>query len=100
MEQYCSWEFAQKANKWASRNLSRWRNDEYDAAHKAAQSELDPVKRAALFIKMNDLVCSDGYVHAAGVPAARVGGGQRSWWHRCRAGTTTCGPSPHWYRDA
>jgi peptide/nickel transport system substrate-binding protein len=30
--------------------------------HTAAQSELDPVKRAALFIKMNDLVCSDNYV--------------------------------------
>ena len=34
---HCSWEFAQKANKWASRNISRWRNDEYDEAHKAAQ---------------------------------------------------------------
>ena len=62
MEQYCSWEFAQKANKWASRNISRWSNAEYDTAHKAAQVELDPVKRAALFIKMNDLVCSDGYI--------------------------------------
>ena len=62
MEQYSSWEFAQKANKWASRNITRWKNDEYDAAHKAAQSELDPAKRAALFIRMNDLVCSDNYV--------------------------------------
>ncbi len=62
MEQYTSWQFAQKANKWASRNITRWRSDEYDAAHKAAQGELDPVKRAALFIKMNDLVCSDGYI--------------------------------------
>ncbi len=62
MEQYCSWELAQKANKWAGRNISRWRSDEYDATHKAAQVELDPVKRAAMFIKMNDLACSDGYV--------------------------------------
>jgi len=62
MEQYCSWEFAQKANKWASRNILRWKNDEYDAAHKAAQGELDPVKRAALFIRMNDLVINDGYI--------------------------------------
>ncbi len=62
MEQYCSWEIAQKANKWASRNLSRWSSPEYDAAHKAAQVELDPVKRAALFIKMNDLVVGDGYI--------------------------------------
>jgi peptide/nickel transport system substrate-binding protein len=62
MEQYTSWELAQKANKWASRNLSRWTNPEYDAAHKAAQVELDPAKRAALFIKMNDLVVSDGHI--------------------------------------
>ena len=62
MEQYCSWEFAQKANKWSGRNISRWSSPDYDAAHKAAQNELDPVKRAALFIRMNDLVCSDGHV--------------------------------------
>ena len=62
MEQFTTWELSQKANKWASRNVSRWRNDEYDATHKAAQGELDPIKRAALFIKMNDLVCSDNYI--------------------------------------
>ncbi len=62
MEQFCSWEMATKANKWAGRNLSRWRSDEYDATHKAAQVELDPVKRAAMFIKLNDLVCGDGYI--------------------------------------
>lgn len=62
MEQYCSWELSQKANKWASRNLSRWSSKEYDDAHKAAQIELDAAKRAALFIKMNDLVVNDGYI--------------------------------------
>ena len=62
MEQYCSWEVSQKANKWASRNISRWRSDEYDKAHTAAQAEMDPVKRAALFIRMNDLVCGDGHI--------------------------------------
>ena len=62
MEQYCSWELAAKANKWASRNISRWRSEEYDRTHTAAQSELDPIKRAALFIKCNELVCSDGYI--------------------------------------
>ena len=24
MERFCSWDFAQKANKWAGRNVSRW----------------------------------------------------------------------------
>ena len=38
---------------------TRWRNDEYDKAFKAPQAELDPVKRAALFIAMNDLVVGD-----------------------------------------
>ena len=40
----------------------RWRNAEYDAAFRAFESELDPVKRAALVIRMNDLVVGDGYV--------------------------------------
>ena len=62
MEQFTTGELAQKANKWASRNLARWSNAEYDAAHKASQTEFDPVKRAALFIRMNDLVVSDKHV--------------------------------------
>ena len=39
----------------------RWTNAEYDAAHEASQIEFDPVKRAALFIKMNDLLVGDGH---------------------------------------
>jgi peptide/nickel transport system substrate-binding protein len=59
MRQFTSWEIATKENKWQGRNITRWRNDEYDKAFLAAESELDPVKRAALFIRMNDLVCND-----------------------------------------
>lgn len=62
MEQFTTDQLAQKANKWASRNLVRWTSAEYDAAFQAAQLEFDPVKRAALFIKMNDMVVNDGYV--------------------------------------
>ena len=62
MEQFTSEQLAQKANKWASRNWWRWSSPEYDATFKAAQVELDPVKRAAMFIKMNDLVVADKYV--------------------------------------
>lgn len=62
MEQFTTDQIAQKANKWASRNLGRWSNAEYDATFQAAQAEFDPVKRAALFIKMNDLVVNDSYV--------------------------------------
>jgi peptide/nickel transport system substrate-binding protein len=56
MDQFTSWEVASKENKWAGRNPTRWRNEEYDKTWKAAEAEMDPVKRAALFIKMNDLV--------------------------------------------
>src|SRR5216683_7522104 len=56
MDQFVSWEVASKDNKWAGRNPTRWRNEEYDRAWKAAETEMDPVKRAALFVKMNDLV--------------------------------------------
>jgi peptide/nickel transport system substrate-binding protein len=59
LRQFVSWEVASKENKWQGRNIPRWRNEEYDKAYKAAEAELDPVKRAALLIKMNDLVVGD-----------------------------------------
>ena len=59
MQQFVSWEIASKDNKWQGNNPTRWHNEEYDKAFRAAQGELDPVKRAALFIKMNDMVVED-----------------------------------------
>ena len=59
LRQFCSWEVAAKENKWQGRNITRWTNKEADDAFKAAQAELDPVKRAALLIKINDLACND-----------------------------------------
>ncbi|HEY2872767.1 MAG TPA: peptide ABC transporter substrate-binding protein [Reyranella sp.] len=59
MNQFCSWEAASKANKWQGRNITRWRSQEYDDNYKAGQNELDPVKRAAIFIKANDMVIKD-----------------------------------------
>jgi peptide/nickel transport system substrate-binding protein len=56
MDPFVSWEIATKANSWSGRNNTRWRNEDYDRAWKAAESEMDPVKRAALFIRMNDLL--------------------------------------------
>jgi peptide/nickel transport system substrate-binding protein len=56
MDPFVSWEIASKANKWAGRNNTRWRNEEYDRAWKAAESEMDPVKRAGHFMRMNDLL--------------------------------------------
>jgi peptide/nickel transport system substrate-binding protein len=62
MEQFTSWEVSSKANKWQGRNITRWHTEEYDKLFRAAENELDPVKRAALFIKMNDLVIQNTVV--------------------------------------
>ena len=59
MNQYLSDQFATKANKWLGRNSTRYSNPEYDKAYLAAQSEMDPVKRAALFVRMNDMPVND-----------------------------------------
>jgi peptide/nickel transport system substrate-binding protein len=59
LRQFCSWEVATKANKWQGRNITRWQNQEYDDTHKAAQVELDPIKRASLLIKLNELAVSN-----------------------------------------
>src|SRR5271170_7321480 len=62
MQEFVSWEIASKDNKWQGSNPTRWRNEEYDKIFRAAEGELDAVKRAALFIKMNDMVVEDGVV--------------------------------------
>jgi len=59
---FTSWEVAAKENNWQRYNVWRWRNDEYDRMFRAAETEMDPVKRAALFIRMNDLVVRSGIV--------------------------------------
>jgi peptide/nickel transport system substrate-binding protein len=62
MNQFATWEIATKENKWQGRNITRYSSEEYDKTYRAAQGELDPVKRAALFIAMNDMVCKNNVV--------------------------------------
>ncbi len=62
MQQFVSWEVTSKANKWLGLNPGRWTNDEYNKAFRASEVELDPVRCAALFVRMNDLVCADVHV--------------------------------------
>ena len=57
LNQFVSWEIATKENKWLGRNVSRYSDPEADKAYKAAQKELDPAKRAALLIKVNEIFC-------------------------------------------
>ena len=93
MRSFLSAEVAARANKWQGRNVTRWRSDEYDRLYDAAETELDPVKRAALFVKMNDLLIREvvfipvlwrNGVSASSLPA---------WGWTCRAGTRPSGAS-------
>jgi len=73
MRQFLSTEIASKDNKWQGRNITRWQSTDYDGLYDAAERETDPVKRAALFIRMNDLVVKNvvviPIVHRNGVAA-------------------------------
>ena len=62
MMQFVSDEAATKDNKWQGRNITRWQNKAYDENYKASQSEVDPIKRAAMLIKANDMVIADQVV--------------------------------------
>jgi peptide/nickel transport system substrate-binding protein len=62
MDQYLTTQISAKANKWAFRNISRWTSPEYEKLYAQAEGEMDPVKRAALFVRMNDLVIEGGHV--------------------------------------
>jgi peptide/nickel transport system substrate-binding protein len=99
MRCFASWEVSSKANKWLGQNTARWRSSEFDALFRAAETELDAIKRAALFIQMNDMLVADGYVlpivdclsaralnHSLVAPL--------SGWRSDMASL------PHWYRKA
>jgi peptide/nickel transport system substrate-binding protein len=62
MNQFVSWEISSKANSWQGRNIVRWRSEEYDRIFRASEGELDPVKRAAMFIQMNDLIVGSNHI--------------------------------------
>ena len=100
MNQFCSWEIAAKANKWQGRNVTRFRSDEYDRAYKAADSELDPVKRAALFIRMNDILIQNVVVipvlwrNGVSASATRLRGMDLTGWD------STFWRLAHWHREA
>ena len=100
MNQFLSDEVASKANKWSGRNTTRWRNEEFDRLYKASETEMDPVKRAAHFIRMNDLVVQNMVViplvwrnWVSGVSnklkGTEISGWASSFWNLAR-----------WYREA
>jgi peptide/nickel transport system substrate-binding protein len=98
MDRYVSWEFATKANKWQGRNVCRWRNDEYDRLFRTAEVELDPVKRVAAFIRMNDLLVSDHYVLPL-VYRPQVAGANRNLVLSLSGWANDLSSVHSWYRD-
>ncbi|WP_203074792.1 peptide ABC transporter substrate-binding protein [Falsiroseomonas ponticola] len=62
MNQYVSWEVSQKSNNWQGRNVLRFRNEEYDRIFREADGEMDPVKRTAMLIRLNDIVCGSHHI--------------------------------------
>jgi len=99
MAQFRSSEIPSRENKWSGRNITRWRNAEYDRLWQEAETEFDPVKRAALFIRMNDLVIQSGVVipvtwrnvlHAV---SNQIGGVQPNAWDSIFASIA------FWYRQ-
>ena len=100
MEQFTSWEVSSKQNRWQGRNNTRFVSDEYDRLWKAAEAELDPVKRAAHFIRMNDIVVQANVViplvHRNWVAAgsSQIRGVELSGWD------STFWRLPYWHREA
>ncbi|MBC5763986.1 peptide ABC transporter substrate-binding protein [Ramlibacter albus] len=99
LDRYVSWEIASKVNKWQGRNLTRWHSDEYDKLYRAAEFELDPVKRAAMFIRMNDIVVNEAVV----IPLIRrstVSVAKSKMVTRASAWDTDFWALQDWYREA
>jgi len=100
MDPFVSWEASQKENKWAGRNATRWRNEEYDRLFRAAETEMDPVKRAAHFIRMNDLLTQNVVIVPflwrgnASAVSNRLQGTEISGWD------SNCWNIAHWYKIA
>jgi peptide/nickel transport system substrate-binding protein len=59
LKDFTSREVAQKANNWSGRNDFRYQNPAYDQLWEQSTKEMDPVKRADLFKKMNQMIVDD-----------------------------------------
>ncbi len=99
MNQYVSWEMSSKENKWQGRNVVRWKSDDYDRAYREAESELDPVKRAALFVRMNDLLWENNIVIPV-VFRPRVGAMSKKLYAPTSGWDNDLWNLKEWYREA
>lgn len=98
-QSFLSSQVASRANKWLGSNMVRWQSAEYDALYSSAETELDPVRRAALFVRMNELIATAGHAIPilARAGARAIGASLRlplSPWAPDTAGLA------HWYRES
>ncbi|MEO7150247.1 MAG: peptide ABC transporter substrate-binding protein [Burkholderiaceae bacterium] len=98
MDQYKSDEASQKANKWAGRNICRYVNPEYDKLFLEASSQLDPVKRTAAFIRMNDMVVND-FVVVPLISRPRIRGANLKLVTTLSGWDLDFSALQNWYRD-
>jgi peptide/nickel transport system substrate-binding protein len=77
----------------------RWRNDEYDGMYRSAETEMDPVKRAALFIRMNDLVVKSGILVPMFLRAKAAAVSNRLRGIQHNAFDVDFWNLPEWYRE-
>jgi peptide/nickel transport system substrate-binding protein len=99
MNQYTSWQVANKDNKWQGRNVSRWRSKDYDELYKQSEQELDAVKRAAMYIKLNDMVVGDNYIQPL-LSRARVTALKASLTAHLSGWDNDLWQLASWYREA
>jgi peptide/nickel transport system substrate-binding protein len=98
MDQFISAEASQKSNKWAGRNITRYQNPEYDKLAASAKQELDPVKRAATYIKMNDMVVNEWIVIPL-ISRPRVRGGNLKLVTTLSGWDLDFSALQNWYRE-
>ncbi|MEO5734191.1 MAG: peptide ABC transporter substrate-binding protein, partial [Rubrivivax sp.] len=99
MDQYLSDEVSAKANKWASRNISRYTSPEYDKLFAQAAAELDPVKRVALYVQMNDMVVKSNYIIPL-ISRPRIRGSSTKLFKPLSGWDLDFSGLQNWYREA
>jgi len=80
--------------------VTRFRSEEYDRAYQAADAEVDPVKRAGFFIRMNDILIQNVVVipvlwrNGVSSSMTRLRGMDLNGWD------STFWRLPYWYKQA
>jgi peptide/nickel transport system substrate-binding protein len=100
MDKFTTRQIAQKANNWSGRNIPRWASPAYDQLWQQAATELDAVKRAALYMALNDMVIQHNVVipvtwrHVVSTASTKLRGMDLTAWD------SNLWHLAYWYRTA